>query len=110
MQIKEKHATFNYQIRSLTTDDLKQYNDLLRYSFQVTEQELFDTGWHNDEIIQSKFPVLERADVLGLLLTARPLSLRLRSIPSTPTSTTPSTPSDSSPASVPIRNIPATAS
>lgn len=65
MQIKEKHATFNYQIRSLTTDDLKQYNDLLRYSFQVTEQELFDTGWHNDEIIQSKFPVLERADVLG---------------------------------------------
>ncbi len=54
-----------YQIRPLTTDDLDQYNALLRYAFQVTEQELFDTGWKDEEIKQSKFPVLERADVLG---------------------------------------------
>ena len=33
--------------------------------FQVTEQELAETGWRDDEIKQSKFPVLERADVLG---------------------------------------------
>ena len=38
---------------------------LLRYAFQVTEQELAETGWQDDEIKQSKFPVLERADVLG---------------------------------------------
>lgn len=55
----------NYTIRYLTTDDLEQYDALLRYSFQVTEEELLDTGWHGDEIKQSKFPVLERADVLG---------------------------------------------
>ena len=55
----------NYDIRHLTTDDLEMYNALLRYAFQVTEQELTETGWRDDEIKQSKFPVLERADVLG---------------------------------------------
>ena len=33
----------NYEIRHLTTDDLEMYNALLRYAFQVTEQEL--TEW-----------------------------------------------------------------
>ena len=28
----------NYTIRYLTTDDLEQYDALLRYSFQVTEE------------------------------------------------------------------------
>lgn len=55
----------NFIIRVLTKDDAEQYNALLRYSFQVTEQELAETGWKDDEIKQSKFPVLERADVLG---------------------------------------------
>lgn len=55
----------HYEIRNLKTDDLDQYNTLLRYAFQVTEQDLAETGWHGDEIKQSKFPVLERADVLG---------------------------------------------
>ena len=53
------------EIRSLTTDDLDQYNALLRYAFQVTEQDLMRAGWRDDEVMQSKFPVLERADVLG---------------------------------------------
>ncbi len=55
----------DYLIRYLTTGDLEQYNALLRYAFQVTEQELSDTGWKDEEIKQSKFPVLKRADVLG---------------------------------------------
>lgn len=55
----------DYRIRSLTTDDLDQYNNLLRYAFQVTEQDLSESGWRDDEIKQSKFPVLQRADVLG---------------------------------------------
>ena len=55
----------NYTYRYLETDDLDQYNALLRYTFQVTEDELTATGWKDDEIKQSKFPVLERADVLG---------------------------------------------
>ena len=56
---------FPYQIRDLTTDDLDQYNALLRYAFQVTEKQLMEAGWRDDEIMQSKFPILERADVLG---------------------------------------------
>ena len=54
-----------YEIRNLTTSDADQYNALLRYAFQITEQELSATGWRDDEIKQSKFPILERADVLG---------------------------------------------
>ena len=54
-----------FTVRPLTIDDVEQYNALLRYAFQVTEQELAETGWKDDEIQQSKFPVLERADVLG---------------------------------------------
>ena len=54
-----------YDIRNLKADDLEQYNALLRYAFQITEKELTECGWQNDEIKQSKFPVIERADVLG---------------------------------------------
>lgn len=56
---------FPYTIRELTGSDLDQYNALLRYAFQVTEQDLMEAGWRDDEIKQSKFPVLERADILG---------------------------------------------
>ena len=35
----------NYTVRPLTIDDIDQYNALLRYAFQVTEQELSETGW-----------------------------------------------------------------
>ncbi len=57
--------SIHYNLRHLTTDDLEQYNALLRYAFQVTEHDLIDTGWQDEEIKQSKFPVLERADVMG---------------------------------------------
>ena len=46
----------DFSIRVLTKNDVEQYNALLRYSFQVTEQELAETGWKDDEIQQSKFP------------------------------------------------------
>lgn len=55
----------SYDIRYLNTDDLEQYNALLRYAFQITEQDLSECGWRDDEIKQSKFPILKRADVLG---------------------------------------------
>ena len=54
-----------YRIRYLTAEDLDAYNNLLRYAFQVTEQDLMEAGWRGDEIKQSKFPVLGRVDVLG---------------------------------------------
>ena len=63
--MSKKEEKKEYLIRDLTTDDLEQYNALLRYAFQVTEEELLDTGWESEDIKQSKFPVLERADVLG---------------------------------------------
>lgn len=50
------------QIRKLMAEqDLEQYNDLLRYAFQVTEKQLLDYGWENEDIRQSKMPVLEKA-------------------------------------------------
>lgn len=55
----------NLTYRPLQTDDIDQYNNLLRYSFQITEHDLAITGWKDDEIKQSKFPVLDRADVIG---------------------------------------------
>ncbi len=67
MEILEKiqDGKEEYVIRSLSTEDLDQYNALLRYAFQVTEEDLKKYGWQNEEIKQSKFPVLERADILG---------------------------------------------
>lgn len=53
------------EIRKLSIEDIDQYNELLRYAFQVTEKTLLDYGWENDEIRKSKFPVLENAHVLG---------------------------------------------
>ena len=52
------NAVENYGMRYLETKDLDQYNALLRYTFQVTEDELTATGWKDEEIKQSKFPVL----------------------------------------------------
>ena len=53
------------RLGQLGPEHLEQYNDLLRYAFQVTEKELMEYGWEDDDIRQSKFPVLERAYVLG---------------------------------------------
>lgn len=63
-KIIDKHGNV-LKIRDLCTADLDQYNALLRYAFQVTEDELISAGWQDDEIKQSKFPVLQRADILG---------------------------------------------
>jgi len=43
----------------------EQFNDLLRYVFQVTNRELQTFGWGNTEIAEAKLPVLEQAEVLG---------------------------------------------
>lgn len=53
------------KMRELTKQDVSQFNDLLRYAFQVTRKELMDVGWEEDEIRRSKYPVLEKATVFG---------------------------------------------
>ena len=96
IQTKDSNLTF----RPLTIDDAEQYNALLRYAFQVTEQELSESGWKDDEIKQSKFPVLVRADVLGCFCEEDLVSqFTVSAIPLV-----------LSPASAPTRNTPARAS
>ena len=55
----------NLKIRPVTGEDVEQYNALLRYVFQVTDQQLRSVGWKEKEFIQAKFPTLEKADVIG---------------------------------------------
>lgn len=58
--------TNHINIKKLTPEKhLNQYNELLRYAFQVTQKQLLDYGWEDDDIRQSKLPVLEKARVRG---------------------------------------------
>ncbi len=53
------------KMKKLETHHLHQFNQLLRYVFQVTKQDLQRVGWQEKEITLAKLPVLEQADVLG---------------------------------------------
>lgn len=53
------------KIRSLETKDVEQFNDLLRYVFQVTDKELSDSGYEDGEIQRAKVPILDESDVIG---------------------------------------------
>lgn len=53
------------KMKEVGLEHLEQYNQLLRYVFQVTDRELQKIGWEEKEIIREKSPVLEQADVLG---------------------------------------------
>ncbi|MFC6332133.1 enhanced intracellular survival protein Eis [Paenibacillus septentrionalis] len=53
------------KIKKVGLEHLTQYNQLLRYVFQVTYRDLHQIGWEEDEIIRAKSPALEQADVLG---------------------------------------------
>ena len=55
----------NLKMRPVGIEYLEQYNALLRYVFQVTDQELNSVGWQEKEIIRAKFPTMEKADVTG---------------------------------------------
>lgn len=54
-----------FELKKLAPEHLNQFNDLLRYAFQVTEKQLLEVGWENEDITQSKFPILKHANVLG---------------------------------------------
>lgn len=55
----------NLKMRPVSGKYMDQYNVLLRYVFQVTDQELNSVGWKEKEIIRAKFPTMEKADVIG---------------------------------------------
>ena len=52
-------------MKDVGLEHLEQYNQLLRYVFQVTDKELQEIGWEEKEIIRAKSPTLEQADVKG---------------------------------------------
>ncbi len=55
----------NLKMKLVGSEYMEQYNSLLRYVFQVTQQELSSVGWQEKEIIRAKFPTMEKADVIG---------------------------------------------
>ena len=55
----------NLKMKSVSSEYMDQYNALLRYVFQVTDQELNSIGWEEKEIIRAKFPKMQKADVIG---------------------------------------------
>jgi predicted acetyltransferase len=52
-------------MQKVGVEHLEQYNQLLRYVFQVTDNDLHKVGWEERDIVHAKSPVLEQADVLG---------------------------------------------
>lgn len=60
-----KNIKKDLELRNLEAKDLTQFNDILRYAFQVTDEQLLKVGWKHDEIKRSKFPILEKAEVIG---------------------------------------------
>jgi predicted acetyltransferase len=47
------------------TKHFQEFNELLRYVFQVTKKDLQMVGWEEREIALAKKPVIDQADVLG---------------------------------------------
>ena len=64
----------NLKMKPVGSEYMEQYNALLRYVFQVTEQELSSIGWQEREIIRAKFPTMEKADVIGWFDNDTPVS------------------------------------
>ncbi|MGY3777733.1 GNAT family N-acetyltransferase [Isobaculum melis] len=60
-----QHLKERLKIQKLTAEHLTQFNELLRYVFQVTNEDLQEVGWEDEEIERSKLPVLEKANVVG---------------------------------------------
>lgn len=54
------------ELKRVTVDHLDQFNELLRYVFQVSEDEIISSGYDNEnEIVRAKRPILTEADVFG---------------------------------------------
>ena len=67
MEDTEKFIEVNgdFKMRKLTEGDLEQFNGLLRYAFQITMEDLIQTGWTEEQIMHAKMPILNNAYVLG---------------------------------------------
>lgn len=63
--MKQEFIKKNLVIKKLEIEHLTQFNNLLRYVFQVTNNDLSEVGWEEREMEQEKAPILEKAEVLG---------------------------------------------
>ncbi|RKS87268.1 putative acetyltransferase [Orbus hercynius] len=53
-------------IKPVTLEHLDQFNELLRYVFQVTSRDIEESGYQKyDELLREKRPVLQDTDVIG---------------------------------------------
>lgn len=57
--------TKQFKMKSVDMQHLEQFNELLRYVFQVTNQDLQEVGYEDDDLVKAKRPVLRKADVIG---------------------------------------------
>lgn len=53
------------KIKQVTLKYLDQYNELMKYVFQVTNRFIQESGYEDGELIRSKRPVLQEADIFG---------------------------------------------
>lgn len=65
------------EIRPVEIKHINQYNELLRYVFQVTNKDLLESGYEDEEIIKAKRPILQEADVFGWFNDAHELVSQL---------------------------------
>ncbi len=63
--MEENKIRQRLELKPVGLEYLDQYNELLRYVFQVTNQELQESGYEDGEIVRAKVPLLERSDVFG---------------------------------------------
>lgn len=53
------------KIKPVTIEYLDQYDELMRYVFQVTKRQMEESGYEEGELTRSKRPILKRSKVLG---------------------------------------------
>lgn len=59
------HIKNQLTVKPVTPNYIEQYNELMRYVFQVTKHDIEESGYEDGELIRSKLPVLKEARVLG---------------------------------------------
>lgn len=52
-------------LRNVEVEDIEQFNNLLKYVFQVSNQSLVQLGYSEKELVKVKYPVLQNSNVLG---------------------------------------------
>lgn len=60
-----KQNDSKFEMRAVEIEHLAQYDELLRYVFQVDTADLEESGYEDNELRQAKRPILKRSEVIG---------------------------------------------